>query len=394
MCSDHLYQYKPYHYSYEYDYVFTGAGLAGLSLIMRMLKSGYFDNNSFLLVDRDWGRKENRNWCFRERSAGFFEELVCRRWNNGWFHAPGFSKQFDLEPYQYKLIRSRDFYRYCFDYMKTRENVRLLQEPVASLFNRKYTAGLVLDNGTKYHATTRLFNSINTEPDRQGPAPFCWQYFEGRVIETPGEVFDPGACTLMDFRMQPAAGSGFVYTMPLNPKQALLTAMVFPANTLAAEPACTRYLESYIEQVLNIAQYQVLEIEKGRMPLGVSRPGPELLSQGSFTDVQINIGGGGSFSFAQQYSEGWLASLQHRQRPALLPRKPRRFYFYDRMMLQLLHRQSVSVAEGYRQLFAANPIDRLFRFWDHQSGYLEEMQLFSGLPGLPFLKASISATFA
>ena len=119
MQSSSLYQYKYYDYRYEYDYVFTGAGAAGLSLLVRMLKSGKFSDKTFLLVDKDRKDQNDRTWCFWEKGPGLFDEIVYQHWDKVWFHGPGFSKQFKIKLYRYKMVRGIDFYNQCINYIKS-----------------------------------------------------------------------------------------------------------------------------------------------------------------------------------------------------------------------------------------------------------------------------------
>ncbi len=396
MRADHLYNYAPYHYSYEYDYIFTGAGAAGLSLIMRMLKSGAFDQHTFLLVDADWKRKNDRTWCFWEESAGFFDDLVCQRWNHCWFHSEEFSKKFDLSPYQYKMIRGIDFYQYCFDYIKSRQNVRILHEPVEQVFNFRLSAGLTLANGSKYYANSKLFNSIPFTPYTQHHKRFFWQHFKGWVIETAPGSFDADTCTLMDFRVPQTVGSSFVYTMPLSDSRALVEYTIFSEEVLAAEEDYDLPLQNYIREVLKIGQYKVLEREKGKIPMSDFK-----FRQQKSNIIELGTAGGqtkGStgytFSFIQRHSDALLAQMKKEKDPSRLRQTGGRFHFYDRVMLAVMQQQWPPGAEVYRQLFARNPVDRVFRFLDNQSSFGEELKIFASLPKLPFLKASISATFA
>src|SRR6476660_3206872 len=88
-----------------YDYIVTGAGLAGLSLLMHMIDSGRFADKKILLIDKDAKNKNDRTWCFWEQEAGLFEPIVKKQWRELWFQADRFSKKLDLQPYQYKLIQ-------------------------------------------------------------------------------------------------------------------------------------------------------------------------------------------------------------------------------------------------------------------------------------------------
>src|SRR5688572_6272397 len=91
--------------SNSYDFIICGAGCAGLSLLMRMLRSGKFSDKKILLIDKEAKTKNDRTWCFWETGAGFFEEVVCKKWDTISFLSNDYSSSFTIDPYHYKMIR-------------------------------------------------------------------------------------------------------------------------------------------------------------------------------------------------------------------------------------------------------------------------------------------------
>jgi lycopene beta-cyclase len=66
----------------NYDYIFAGAGCAGLSLVMRLIKSGGLNSKKILIIDKSSKTSNDRTWCFWEKNPGFFESLVYHSWTN------------------------------------------------------------------------------------------------------------------------------------------------------------------------------------------------------------------------------------------------------------------------------------------------------------------------
>ena len=60
----------------NYDYIIIGAGAAGLLLADALGKDPFFASKSILVLDKDDKSKNDRTWCFWERGAGQFDELV------------------------------------------------------------------------------------------------------------------------------------------------------------------------------------------------------------------------------------------------------------------------------------------------------------------------------
>lgn len=386
-----LFQYKPYEYSYEYDYVFTGAGAATMSLVLRMLVSGHFSKASFLVVDRDRKEKNDRTWCFWESERGFFEKLVYKSWDQVWFHGPGFSKKYKIKPYRYKMIRGIDFYTFCLEYLKKQDNVQLLFEPVERVESRGEGARLVLENGEVYHARKYLFNSIPFQEPAETPGKHSLlQHFKGWLIETDADVFDPAACTLMDFRIDQQLGDSFVYTMPLSERTALVEYTFF-SDKLLEDAAYEAGLAAYIRDYLKLDQYRILEKEYGVIPMTnrIFPPGEGNVVNIGTAGGQTKPSSGYTFQFIQQNSDSIIYSLlnQGNPRPAF-PTHEGRFLFYDSVLLDVLKNKELGSAEIFTRLFKHNSAKRIFRFLDNQTWLPQELLLFGSLPIGPFWRAA------
>ena len=94
----------------HYDYIITGAGCAGLSLLRRMMQHSFFSDKKILLIDKAQKNNNDRTWCFWEKQKDVFEDIVYHSWQQIDFYSNGFSGRFDLQPYQYKMIRGIDLY--------------------------------------------------------------------------------------------------------------------------------------------------------------------------------------------------------------------------------------------------------------------------------------------
>ena len=370
----------------NYDYVFAGAGAAGLSLLLRLLRSGKFEQSSILLVDRDLKTRNDRTWCYWETDDGFFEEIVFRRWNHCWFHTLDFSRKYILAPYRYKMIRGSDFYRYCLEEIGRHGNVDIIYGEVKSV-----SAGgeLVMADGVAYAARRYLFNSIpfGVPPFHKR---FLWQHFKGWIIETDKRVFDTDACTLMDFRVPQVSGATFVYTMPLSDRSALVEYTLFSPGLLPDE-TYDKALNEYIVGYLSLDNYRVLETETGKIPMSdhrfVQTPGKciQLGTVGGRTKASS----GYTFQFIQQHSDRLLTALLTGTDLAKAGAQPGRYHFYDQVLLEVLSQQPGSAPEIFGRLFARNDIKKVLRFLDNHSELAEELGLFTTLPTLAFAKAAI-----
>src|SRR5687767_4272123 len=215
----------------DYDFIICGTGCAGLSLAGHMIHSGKFMDKKVLLVDKEKKKVNDRTWCFWETKPGLFEKIVYRKWREVWFHGENFSRLLDLAPYEYKMIRSIDFYDYCLNLISQNKNFEILYGNVESMNSDGRDTFMVVDGKT--FSAGYIFNSIIFDkPKLKKNEYWLLQHFKGWLIETDKKIFEPSQATLMDFRVNQSQGTTFVYTMPFSEHRALIEFTVFSSSLL------------------------------------------------------------------------------------------------------------------------------------------------------------------
>jgi lycopene beta-cyclase len=375
----------------RYDYIISGTGCAGLSLVMHMIHSGRFGDKQVLLVDEAAKNQNDRTWCFWEVQDSIFEPIVYREWNNLWFYGEGFSRELSIHPFRYKMIRGLDFYKYCIDKIKQQPNFHFLYGKVQHLFSEEQT-GIVV-NGQTIHADF-VFNSILWgKPALKKKHHWLLQHFKGWRIRTTENIFDTASATLMDFRVSQEEGTTFSYVLPLSAREALVEYTLF-TPTVLQDQAYDRELKNYIEQVLKIRDYEVVDTEFGVIPMTNYRFPKK-------TGNIINIGTAGgqtkgssgyTFYFIQQHSNAIVQRLAAKGNP-FINTPAARFHFYDSVLLTILQRNTLPGKEIFSTLFQKNKPQDVLTFLNNESSLLQELKIISALPTLPFLRAAMRQVF-
>ena len=374
----------------QYDYIITGGGCAGLSLIMRMLKSDALKSKRILLVEQDAKKSNDRTWCYWEKGEGAFEDIVFKKWDHAWFHADEYSSLKTLAPYQYKMIRGIDFYNHCHGTIENESGVDIINQKVLSIENDS-NGVLVKTEGGCFHGKY-VFNSILfQQPEKQPNRIYLLQHFKGWVVETGESVFTPGEATLMDFRVDQTHGTAFVYVMPFSETKALVEYTLFtPALLDDAEYDNT--LKQYLENQLSIKNYTVLEKEFGVIPM-TDHKFPE--REGNI--IYLGTAGGKTkpssgytYRFIQKHVEVLVSRLEVKGDP-FIRSKPleKRFLLYDRILLNILSKRTLEGKDIFSMLFKRNKINKLFSFLDNESSMLQELYLMNTLPQWPFIKSGL-----
>ncbi len=377
----------------KYDFVIIGAGCSGLSLLLRMLKSGRFDDKKFLLVDRDQVKTNDRTWCFWEQSPGFFEHLVYREWANLDFFGEQFSATLRVSPYHYKMIRGVDFYAYCFGEIAKYPQVDKLFGDVKEVTEKSGKKTLLIDNNQLDLGDAVIFNSILKEKKSKKDLVLL-QHFKGWVIEADKPVFDPQQATLMDFRIDQRHGTSFVYVLPFTETTALVEFTLFTPSLLKDEEY-DEGLRSYIQTYLEIDSFQVKEQEFGIIPM-TNRVHP-FYENGIYhigtAGGQTKASTGYTFRFIQKQSEQIVNALINGAPLSSIPKQPSRFRFYDNTLLHILYHDKLPGKKIFSILFRKNDPRRVLRFLDNESTLTDELKITASLPTWPFLKAAVASCF-
>ncbi len=376
----------------QYDYIIAGAGASGLSLVVHLIQSGRFSNAKILIVDKQPKTDNDRTWCFWDSSPGLFESIVSNTWNElELFTDSGNTIRQSIFPYSYKMIRSADFYHYCFDLIGKSKNVDVLYGEITKVKSGPDFASIIVD-GNEYVARY-VFNSI---PYRQ-PQPAAGvyvlkQHFRGWFVSSANDVFDERVPTLMDFRTDQHHGTSFYYVMPFSRREALVEYTIF-SEELIPDEKYDQALVEYFENVLhlNTADYKIESVENGVIPMTNYRF--------PISDRNIiNIGTAGgltkastgyTFRFIQKHCAVIIKRLIQQQHPAV-DMHSARHRFYDSVLLNILASRRMDGASIFSRLFNTNPMQQVFKFLDNETSIAEELRLISKLPTFVFSRAAIS----
>jgi lycopene beta-cyclase len=378
----------------HYDYIFAGAGLSSLMTVYEMMVSEKFNYKSILLLEADTKKNNDRTWCFWENPNGAFENIVHKKWDFAWFANENFSRDLDLNPYQYKMIRGLDFYNSIFEMIKKKENITFINEKVID-FSDLNTHVLVETETLKY-TCDKLFNSIyNPEIVKsQTRYPLLQQHFIGWFIKTKEAVFTPEKLTFMDFSIPQKGNTLFMYVLPTSPNEALLEPTLFSHQLLKKEEYEAE-IHSYAKK-LGITEFEIVEKEQGNIPM-TSYPFWK-----NNTKNILNIGSAGgwtkastgfTFKHTSKKSKKLVAFLQSDISTALRMtkfEKRDKFWFYDLLFLDVLDKNNELGSAVFSSLFKkGNPV-LILKFLDEETSFIEDLQVMLKCPKIPFIKALLS----
>lgn len=367
----------------HFDYIICGGGASGLLLAYRLCNDSFFSHKSILLIEKDLKNTNDRTWCFWESEKGDLEEVVFKVWDHAHFNANGFEVDFSLHPFQYKMIRSIDFYNWMKKQLPAFEQLTQVREKVVNIHENK-----VLTEKNNYTAST-VFSSIFDPKTlyQQSKYPVLLQHFVGQTIKTKKPCFDTGKIQFMNFSVPQKGNTRFMYVLPLSPDKALVEYTLFSENTLEKDEYL-HAIKSFVED-WSTGGYEILEEEAGKIPMSCYR------FELNNTPTLLHIGTAGGWT---KPSTGYtfhrinektktLVEFLKKGQPLSGFGKRNRFWFYDLLFIDVLAKDNAQGADLFRRMFQKNTPEVIFKFLDEKSTLWEEFQIMRSFRVGQFVRA-------
>lgn len=379
----------------NYDYIIAGGGLAGLSLLYYILIEPSLSDKKILVIDSHKKNTNDRTWCFWEKENEFYEQLITIKWNKLKFESPSLNKIFELKEYEYKLIKSIDYYKFILD-KATDYNVEFKTETIKTIYDIDGLACVETDSGKYY--STYVFNSTNLYTPPMSKENTLLQHFEGWFIKTDNKHFDKSIGTLMDFNLPQKNGATFMYVLPTQNNEALIEYTLF-SEELLDKKEYTFQLKKYINEKLKISEYEIIHKEFGVIPMTKAK----FKASPNKNSNIINIGTTGGYTKA---STGYTFKSVHKNVKKIISKlkenkKPvweqtfreKMFRWYDLTLLDVLIEKKVSGEKIFSDLFKKNNPERVLAFLADESTHLDEFKIRNSVPLAPFISSGIKQLF-
>jgi len=376
----------------HFDYIIAGGGCSGRSLAVRLLPYLKATHKQVLLVDNITKKANDKTWCFWEEQPDLFEPVVCKKWKHLSFSSSITDQESPIYPYEYKMIRSADFYTYTDKILAEHPHITILKGTVENLYTENELAYAIID-GQKYSSDYTFSSIPQVQTKKTERYQYLLQHFLGWIIETEKAIFDTERATLMDFNTSQKAGTSFVYVLPLNSKRALVEYTVFSEQLLTGKDY-TDALKDYITQQLECKNYTIEEREYGIIPMSdhpvQSQKGRIIYlgTAGGFTKAST----GYTFRFIQKHTTAIVEQLLKSGTPHVSSVFPKRFRTYDATLLHLLASGRVSGEEIFSTMFQKNKATQILKFLDNETTLTEELHIFKTLNKKEFAYALLNRT--
>lgn len=352
----------------------------------RMSKDAFFDDKSILIIDKEKKQFNDRTWCYWEEQDGEWDDILSTSWNQIVFKSDLYSEVESIASYQYKMIRSKDFYLKIWNQIASKTNIYFLEENVININQLSSEAEVITEH--QILKTQTVLNSILTdEYKNQSKYPVLRQHFLGFFIKTEEDIFDDSAATFMDFTVAQKGNTRFMYILPYSKNEALFEYTLFSKDLLAYNTYKTE-IENYLESK-NITNYKIIEKEQGLIPMTCYK----FWSKNSKNIVHIGTAGGWSkastgFTFKNINKKTiHLINYLKEGKPLSKFHKINKFWFYDLLLLDILNEKNHLGSFLFSNLFKRSSPKKILKFLDEETSIIEDLQVILKMPPKHFIIA-------
>ena len=379
-----------------FDFIICGAGASGLLLLKAIREDSFFNEKSILIIEKEIKNVNDRTWSYWESPNGSFDSILSKKWSKANFCSEDFDSDFDLNPYQYKMLRSAGFYQSIRNKYSKLKNTIFLHAEVKNIDSKSIMTEVITSEG-KFQSK-KVFNSLfDPKPMiNQKKYPVLQQHFVGWFIKTKKPSFDSSKVFFMDFNIPQVQETRFIYVLPIDKHNALVEYTLFSENLLHFDDYETG-IKAYLDSK-GITEFEIEEKEQGNIPM-TCFPFEKL----NYRSL-LHIGTAGGWTKA---STGYTFMNTRRNIERLIPflktdaglntfTIKSRFRFYDLLFLDVLNRYNAHGSKLFTRMFKKNPPVRIFRFLDEKTNFIEELKImasFSFTQKIWFLKALFKRIF-
>ncbi len=373
--------------SSPFDFIIIGGGLSGLQLAKALLDEGFLEECSLAIFESRSDQIQNdKTWSFWEKGTGKWDKIVSHQWNKACFvDEINHAKDFDLAPYVYKTIQSKDFYQHLIHELQACKNFHWINDQVDGL-----TLGseiLVKTTNNHSYLGKRVFDSRPPQNLEDAKYPMVWQHFKGYVVESDKALFDEEQIRMMDFSLTDGVSCSFTYVLPYSKTKALVEFTYF-SKDIVDEKVYDDYIKKYLNHI-GCSHYEVKETEMGKIPMSsypFHKHNTENYLKIGTAGGWVKASSGYSFKNTEHYIQKVIGLLKENRSFKNL-KTSSKYQWYDELFLSVLAHENHKGAKLFGQMYGQNSIQEIFAFLDEQSALFQELKIISSFEKAPFLRA-------
>jgi lycopene beta-cyclase len=358
-----------------YDVAILGAGLAGLSLAVRLAEER-FAGLHVLVVEPRTEYRRDRTWSGWSLQPHPFQAAVAASWELWRVAVPGRSVVRSAPGLRYESIPADRLYSLALDRLRAAPHITLRQGLSARA--EEDEGGVQIRFGAE---TARARVAFDTRPPPGLGAHGLTQLFVGWEVEAREDVFDPSTATLMDFDCVQPGAAHFTYVLPSTPRRALVEDTWFAPPGMQP-PDHRGAIRDYLRVRHGLTRFDVVFEERGALPMNPAfqpAAGKRLLALGTAGGA-TRPSTGYAFNAIQTQCDSVAADLAAGRVPGPVRPRPGIVRLMDRVLLGMLDRQPDLAAPTFAGLFDRCEPRTLVRFLNDRASLADLLAVGLAMP--------------
>ena len=368
------------------DYLFVGLGASNCLLILELEKKRLLDGKIIIILEPHQKNKKDKTYCFWSTSDNVEKIIPLDFIDKEWDRVIINGKVQSLNPLKYYHVSSLTLYEKALKIIKN-HNVKILKHTLEKnqLSNRIITDNIVYEPKYSFDSRPPVIKKLQKNQF------YINQSFVGWQIQTNEEVFDPQSFTMMDFEIPQDNSTQFVYVLPFDSKHALVEVTRFGEDIMSMDEG-EKLLNNYLK---NYKNYQVLDIEKGCIPMTNADISTEICSNIRNMGARAgHIKPSTGYAFKSMSMDATtivnqIALENETIEPSNVQIRDNRFAFYDSLLLRILSEKSHLGKPIFKRLFQRIKAPEILYFLDEESSLSNELKIFYSLQWKPFIVAAL-----
>jgi lycopene beta-cyclase len=388
----------------EFDVIILGAGCAGLSLAIALIKALEKTGKSCprtLILEARSSYENDRSWCFWADAKSDFSPQ--HQWPQLRLIAGEKKVLMTGCARPYQMLKAENFYAQALALIGTTENITLRLGSAVTTAAQKTNRGWRVQSAAGEVCAPLLVDTRSLSKPALGGA-VLWQSFYGLEIECEQAVFDANCVDLMNFLPANTKQVDFVYVLPLSETRALIEITVFGQQPLLP-PALAQQLDAAVIARCGAAGFKVLRREQGILPMGLATTAPTALTSTRHDASRVQVGvmagaarpsTGYAFRRIERWANACASALLDSSGARLVGHTPDPLIiqWMDALFLQVIKTEPQCGATLFMSMFGKVKPERLIRFLSGEAKLIDCLAVIAACPYLPFLRTLGRLVFA
>ena len=350
----------------EFNYIIIGGGCAGLSLAYELEIHKKLLNKTLAIIEPRLEYKKDKTWSFWKVSPHNFNDCVKKSWQSFSVNIPHKTKHLECNNYPYQSIDSGLFYEKIINRLKKNNNINFYKDIKEISSENSF-----------------IFNSV---PSHKANENNLWQHFYGVEIETKNNLFDDKIINLMDFDCEQRNSVHFFYTLPFLKNKALVQSTWLSKMNDESQKDYDNQIKDYIENHLNLKDYNISYKEEGAIPLFYPTNNQEKNKMNIGTaGGMTRLSTGYTFLNIQNHSNYIRENIENISTTKNFEIE-KKYQFLDKIFLSVLEKYPKKMPYIFFKMFNASP-NTVIKFLSNKSNLLEDLSIILKMPKWIFIKA-------